>query len=83
MRKGLTQILEYICTLHDNLAEFTNRYNSQPLQNSLADVELHQFSRAESLITAYSQGGTLIEVAADQLMAITKTLTEPAQAIAP
>jgi len=35
------------------------------------------------LVTAYSQGTSLIEVAADHLIALTRTLTEPAQGIAP
>ena len=65
------------------MGKFMDRYQSLAMPSSPADLELHSFSRPESLVTAYSQGGILIEVAADQLMALTKTLTEPAQAIAP
>jgi hypothetical protein len=42
---------------------------------------MHQ-SRPESIGTAYSQGEILIE-AADYVFAVTRTLTEPAQTIAP
>ena len=83
MHQDITLLLQHICTLHDNVGEFVNRYQSQALPNSRADMELHSYSRPESLITAYCQGGVLVEVAADQLMALTKTLTEPAQAMAP
>jgi hypothetical protein len=37
----------------------------------------------EHLVTAFTQGSLLIDAAADQLIAFTKTVTEPAQAFAP
>ena len=60
-----------------------NQYQHQPLPNSQAAEELAEFSRPESIGTAYSQGTVLIEVAADYVFAVTRTLTEPAQTIAP
>ncbi len=60
-----------------------NQYRHQPIPNSQAAKELAEFSRPESVGTAYSQGIVLIEVAADHVFAVTRTLTEPAQTIAP
>jgi hypothetical protein len=60
-----------------------NQYQHKPIPNSQAAKELAEFSRPESIGTAYSQGTTLIEVAADYVFAVTRTLTEPAQTIAP
>jgi len=60
-----------------------NQYKHQPQPNSQASKELKEFSRSESIGTAYSQGTILIEVAADYVFAVTRTITEPAQTIAP
>jgi hypothetical protein len=72
-----------ISTLHDSTGAFINKSENHPSLNSQADREIRTFPIAESVITGYCQGGTLIEVAADQLMAFVKTVTEPAQTIAP
>jgi len=58
-------------------------YGHQPSSDSHASKELISFARPESIGTAYSQGMTLIEVAADYGFALKNTLTEPAQSIAP
>jgi hypothetical protein len=76
-------LVKAITDLHDTTSEFLNRSGYQPSSNSQANVEIRTFPRSESVITVYSQGDSLIEVAADQLMAFAKTVTEPAQAIAP
>lgn len=60
-----------------------NQYQYQPLPNSQASKELAKFPRPESIGTAYSQGTFLIEVAADYVFAVTKTISEPSQTIAP
>ena len=60
-----------------------NQYDYHPMPGSQAEKELSEFPRSESIGTAYSQGGILIEVAADFTYAVTKTLTEPAETIAP
>ena len=69
--------------LHDKTGLFFDAQGLEPNAGSLASSELHIFERPESLLTAYSQGNSLIEVAADHLIAFTKTITEPAQSIAP
>jgi len=69
--------------LHNELGRFINAQQPQPSPNSRAAREWDHFPHVESLKTAYSQGGLLIEVAADQMIAFTKTVTEPAQTIAP
>lgn len=69
--------------LHDTTALFLNQCGNQPSLNSQASRELSIFVRPELLDIAYSQAGMLIEVVADQLIACTKTISEPALTIAP
>ena len=54
-----------------------------PSENSPAKNELKDFSKPELLKTAYAQGNILIEVSGDQLIAITRSITEPLLTIAP
>jgi hypothetical protein len=70
-------------TAHDRIAAFVAPYGNTPTTNSVADQELATFTRQESLRSAYSQGIILVEVAADQLIAFKKTVSEPVQTIAP
>src|SRR5574341_767357 len=67
----------------EQTAPLWNQNERQPLPGSKAAKELAEFSRPESIGTAYSQGIVLIEVAADYVFAVTRTLTEPAETIAP
>jgi hypothetical protein len=60
-----------------------NQYDHHPLPGSQAARELKGFPRPESIGTSYSQDTILIEVAADYVFAVVKTLTEPAETIAP
>jgi hypothetical protein len=69
--------------LHDKTGAFFNSQGLEPKIDSLAVRELQTFERSESLWTAYSQGNSLIELAADHLIAFTKAITEPAQSFAP
>lgn len=69
--------------LHDKTGAFFESQGLDPKSNSTATKELQAFKRPKSLFTAYSQEISLIDVAADHLMAFTKTITEPAQSIAP
>jgi hypothetical protein len=69
--------------LHDKTGAFFESQGLDPNSNSIAAKELQAFKRPKSLFTAYSQGVSLIDVAADHLIAFTKTITEPAQSIAP
>jgi hypothetical protein len=69
--------------LHDKTGIFFESQGLDPNSNSIAAKELQTFKRPKSVFTAYSQGVSLIDIAADHLMAFTKTITEPAQSIAP
>ncbi len=60
-----------------------NQPGDQPAPHSQAALELAGFARSESIGTAYSQAFLLFEAAADYSMALVKTLTEPAQSVAP
>jgi len=63
--------------------DYVNSYEVTPIIPSLASNELSTFSKPELIESAISQGGTLIEVAADHLMAFQMTIQEPVQTIAP
>jgi hypothetical protein len=82
-RKDLLKIIKTVQRAHDETAKFFNAQGLLPLTNSLADEELQSFIDPEKVKTAYSQGGLLIEAAADHLMAFSRVLKEPAQTIAP
>lgn len=82
-RDDVIRMVQAVEKLHDAVGQFSNECGLQPSPNSQAASELNTFQRPESLRTAYSQGNILIEVAADQLIAFTKTVTEPVQTVAP
>ncbi|MFO8037529.1 MAG: hypothetical protein R6U57_12980 [Anaerolineales bacterium] len=67
----------------DETGQYTNQYSIYPEKGSQADNELKTFPRQESVHTAHSQGSSLIEVSADHIMALIKTITEPVQTVAP
>jgi len=69
--------------LHDEVGQFLEQSGHRPRPGSQAATELSSFQRPGLVETAFSQGGILIEVAADQLMAFVRTVTEPVQTIAP
>jgi hypothetical protein len=58
-------------------------YDGRRLPESQAELERTTFASAEEVTKAHCQGSHLIHVAADQLLALTKTLTNPVQTIAP
>ena len=81
-KKELIKMISSLSTLHDKTASFFNKHNLEPVPGSRAILELDAF-RKKSVQTAYSQGNILIEVSADQLIALFKSLTEPVLTIAP
>ena len=83
MNVDLNKMMESITNLHDQTGKFINETNFQPAPDSQAMKERSSFPREESVVTAHSQGWLLFEAAADQLMGLTKLLTEPVQTIAP
>lgn len=79
-------MLKPVVALQDFLDQTSVLWNQQgekPEPVSQASLELVTFVRPESIGTAYSQALILFEAAADYSMALVKTLTEPAQTIAP
>jgi hypothetical protein len=80
---SIKNFLTAIVDLHDDIGQFVDSYDLLPAKNSQAEKEMKYFSREESVRSSYSQGWLLAEVAADQLMAFTKTVIEPAQSVAP
>lgn len=73
----------------DSLVEETgkfikqNNYVYSPLEASKGYVELCTFIRGESISTAFSQGGSLIEAATDHLISFNRGFNEPMLSIAP
>jgi hypothetical protein len=83
MNFDLSQMMKSITNLHDQTGQFVNESNFQPTPDSQAINERNSFPREESVASAHSQGWLLFEAAADQLIGLTKLLTEPVQTIAP
>jgi hypothetical protein len=81
-KEDLIRIITVLNTLHDETASFFNMRGLDPTPESRASKELAAF-RTESVLTAYTQGNLLIEVSADQLIALFRSLTEPVLTIAP
>jgi hypothetical protein len=69
--------------LRDALAEYAQSQGPSPLPGSKGEAEVRAFRRPESVHTAQSQAWILLEVAADQLTAFVKTISEPVETIAP
>ena len=81
-KEELMRIMSALKTLHDETASFFNQRGLNPTPDSQANSELSAF-RTKSVQTAYTQGKLLIEVSADQLIALFRSLTEPVLTIAP
>ena len=77
---NLVNILE---RLIDATGQYINQYSIYPEKGSQAYNELKTFSREESVHTSHSQGSSFVEVSADHIMALIKTISEPVQTIAP
>lgn len=75
--------IEAIKSFHDGTSSAYQSKGFLPSEESQADHELATTRSREQLETAFSLGSMLIEVAADQAMAFTKTISIPAQTIAP
>ncbi|MBN1121819.1 MAG: hypothetical protein JXJ17_12125 [Anaerolineae bacterium] len=77
------KIIESVELLLKSLGAFFNENSNQPAPGCKSITESQEFSDSELVDTAYAQAGTLIEVAADHLSALTRVLQEPVQTIAP
>lgn len=76
-------MLDAIPALHDHVAAYLNDHLGKPFPNAPAMAEIASFHDPEIIRTAYSQGSMLVEVAADHLMAFSKTLSGLVQTFAP
>lgn len=82
-RDDALRIIQALRELHDRIGQFLNESGQRPSADSRAATELRTYQCPKSLETAYDQGSMLVEAAADQLMAFTRTVSEPTQTIAP
>lgn len=83
MNEDLLPANKILNSFLDQTVVLWNEHNETPAPNSQAELEIASFSRSESVATAYTQAGMLFESAADYSMALVKSLTLPATAIAP
>jgi hypothetical protein len=83
MKDDLLPAANLLNSFLDQTVFFWNENNETPALNSQAGLEIGNFSRSESVATAYTQAGMLFESAVDYSMALVKALTLPATAIAP
>jgi hypothetical protein len=82
-RDDVIRVVQAIRKYHDQVGQFLKDSGHLPAADSKGLQELNSFVHPESVSTAFSQGTILIEVAADNLMAFTKTVAAPIQSIAP
>lgn len=83
MTEIVSAIMDTVTYLHDETSKIYQRSGQDSLEGSQAQNELGKTPSKETLVTAFSQGAMLIEVAGDQLTAFCKTITNPVQTIAP
>jgi len=76
-------MLDAIPSLHDAIASFFNDHLGKSFPHAPAVAEIAAFPYPNITRNAYSQGAVLVDVAADHLMAFSKTLTEPVETFAP
>ncbi len=67
----------------DGSAEIINKYENQPVANSIAFKEMNSFADRELVIDVYARASLCFENAADHLMAFSCTLQEPAKTLSP
>ena len=83
MPGDISELDEMLCGLHNDIVDYIAIYNNQPTINSTAIIELGDSRYHKAIANAYSQSGVLLLMAADQLIAISRTLGEPPLTIAP
>jgi hypothetical protein len=82
-RSDIIRMNQALYDLHEKSGHFLNECGYKPSETSIAAIELNTFQEPEHIKTVYAQGDSLIEVAADHLVAFTRTITEPVQTMAP
>jgi hypothetical protein len=78
-----TKVRDALSRLRDALSAKVQSNGYEPRAGSPAEADLHAWAGTESMHTAHAQAWMLVEVAADQLTAFLKTVTEPVETIAP
>lgn len=72
-----------LSALRDDFSLHVEEVGLTPAPKSRSAEDITTFARAESVHSAHSQASILVEVAADQLTAFVKTVTEPVETVAP
>jgi hypothetical protein len=78
----ITSLRGAITELYDGTADLYAIHGDQPTPDSLADKEIRESPRPESIITACSIATQLIEYSGEHLAAFVKILTEPIEPLA-
>jgi hypothetical protein len=79
----LSAIIENVNKFLDNVSIYDEIYEGKPAENSIIFQELKKSEHSSILLSAFNQGDLFIDVAADQLYALTKVLLEPLSSYAP
>lgn len=78
----ITCLRDAITELYDGTADLCTITGDQPAPDSLADKEIRESPRPESIISARAMAIQLIEYSGDHLAAFAKILTEPTGSLA-
>jgi len=81
--EGAIEIVAAVAELFANLKDLFENCGAAPSARSPAEAELRSFPSPKLVQAAYSQGGILIEAAADHAVAFVRTATEPVLTVAP
>ena len=79
----LKKLIDALMTLHNITGSHFDNSENIPSENSRASQEIEQHKNPGLMRAVFSQGNMLIEVAADQLIAFTRSISEPILTISP
>lgn len=78
----ITSLRGAITALYDGTAELYATHGDQPAPDSLADKDVRESARSESILTVRAMAGLLIEYSGEHLTTFVKILTEPIEPLA-
>lgn len=78
----VARLREALTSFYEDVGRVIQKHENQPSPGSIALIEHFSHPRSESIVSAWSIGGLLIEYGRDHLTAFVKLITEPVEAIA-
>ena len=83
MSNDVRQLTDALCGVHNAIVDYIAIYKNQPSLNSKAMTELGDSRYHKAISNAYSQSGIQLLIASDQVIGLSRALTEPVLTIAP